>query len=303
MRRSLSLVLALAGIVANAFCGQPEQGVGDAICVVFRGQEAVNQTPRYAVVQTALRTLAPPEGRGHLLLLSMTHVAGEQFYKGLEPELDRADIILYESMKDAPGNETNTPREVDLLTSQLQGMVARLTGLHLQRSWELRLMEGDSRWRCIDLPASQFYAYLDEHPVDLRPAALRHEIADLEALERTDPSEAARFLRSQMLRGFMDTTAGNCCYTWLAPEPRRIVHQFIHVQRDANFLSQVSQAARDNPDRTIAVMLGAQHIPPLERSLETEFHFEETSACWFDAITIQLDQTGSVGKPEASSAK
>ncbi len=297
LRYYFFLLLCTITISGCAVSRQYEQADNDSRRVAFHRPDADGRFG-YATIQTSVITLTDSKGAGRVCLFSMFHIGEKQYYEGLKPLLEKADIILYESMIDADGKGEGTVREVDILEREIVELYTHLAGLHRQTLWEYPLMENDSRWKCIDLPKSQFYAYIDKHKVDLRPSVLRADLAELREQEQKGAGNLADVLRRRLLKDIMATTEETCCYAWLPKEERKIVHQFIHTKRDANFLSQVTQIAGENPDSTIAVILGARHVMPLKENLKAEHGYREISTCWFDAIKVHIGGTAQPDEEE-----
>ena len=297
LRYCFFLLIFIVTIYGCSFSRQSGQAQDDTQRVLFHRADA-NGNFGYATIQTSVITLANSEGSGRICLFSMFHIGEKQYYENLEPLLRQADIILYESMTKAEGTNESAVREVDIIERKTVELYTRLADLYLQHLWEYPLMENDSRWKCIDLPRSQFYAYLDENKIDLKPSLLRVNLLKLQKLEQKKAGETSDALRRSLLRDVKTMTKETCCYRWLPKKDRRIVHRFIHTKRDANFLSQVVQEAREHPKSTIAVLLGARHIMPLKERLEAEHGFEEIDIRWFDVIKIYTGGTAQSNKKE-----
>lgn len=289
-RYSFFLLICIVTINGCAINRQFGQARDDAQRVLYHRPDT-DGSFGYATIQSSVITLTDSKGTGRVSLFSMFHIGEKQYYEDLQELLEQSDIILYESMTKADGKREVTVSEVDIIERKTVELYARLADLHQQHLWQYPLMENDSRWECIDLPRSQFYTYLDEHKIDLKPSLLRANLSNLQKLEQKDTGELASVLRRSLLRDLKAMTKDTCCYMWLPKKDRRVVHRFIHTKRDANFLSQVVRIAREHPDSTVAVLLGARHIMPLKEKLKAEHGFEEIGIHWFDVIKVYNRQT------------
>ena len=285
LRYCFFLLICISTIYGCSYSRQSGQAQNDAERVLFHRSDTDGRFG-YATIQASVITLTNSEGSGRICLFSMFHIGEKQYYENLESLLGQADIILYESMTKAEGKKESAVREVDIIERKTVELYARLADLYIQHLWEYPLMENDSRWKCIDLPRSQFYTYVDENKIDLKPSLLRANLLKFQKLEQEKTGETSDVLRRSLVRDVKTMTKETCCYRWLPRKDRRIVHRFIHNKRDANFLSQVVRAAREHPKSTIAVLLGARHIIPLKESLEAEHGFGEVDIRWFDVIKV-----------------
>ena len=222
-------------------------------------------------LELASRTLSHPE-HGDVTLVGVAHIADASFYASTQERLDRAEVVLFEGVKDA--DETDADPALHDAYSDL----ASALGLAFQQD---EIAYDRPNWHNSDLSVQELTEGMtakgqDPGPVldllnggrELRKMGKLSAKAEKSALVRA----MARVMLVESLpraEGMMATALGDEMYEWLVIERNDAVYGDLIEQRDA----------------AISVLYGAGHLMELEERLISD-GYTVADEVWTPAITV-----------------
>ena len=223
------------------------------------------------LVSTSVRELAHPARDQRVTFLSMLHVGGEEYYRGLEPYLADADLVLAEGLH-APAPPAEGADDVAWVARAYDAL-ARVLGLARQAEWERRV--ADERWQTADALYEDVQGVLE--------GALRLEfgfevrafVAELEG--RLAAGDVDPALRRRAYRGVVNGVIDS--YRSETTPVRRL-----DAMREESMWRALDEALDDPAHRHVVMICGAYHTWELEGRLVRERKFRLARARWHDAM-------------------
>ena len=254
-------------------------------------------------VEVAIRHLAAPNpSQPEIWLVGAVHLADAAHYRRLQHQLDKADVVLFEQVRDARAdkvksdadtvneNEGYRPYAESLgLQSQLDGIdysrpnfewcdmtMQAMLGI-LEAEVALGGQVGDDAQEAIDA-----FERLGGH---INATSFRARLA-LFALERSDKVRAQA--RLMMVKELGNPSKQNEKSRDLPPRLQRLILE----DRNAYLVEKIRQriALREttgDDSKVLAIYYGAAHLPGIERALVQELGYHaEPHTVWDPAIVV-----------------
>lgn len=200
-----------------------------------------------------------------LLLAGTWHVGSPVYYAELARLLERADLVLSETVRaprDTARGERTAPDDL-VLVWRYQRAIAAVLGWRLQADWERSI--ADERWQPLDLSWREQADALGD--AVLLSGAQRAAIERWEAFARGEASPGEIHAAREALRTSMGRDGP-------LPPPR-----WEEARNDAIFAG-LRRVLDEGSARTIVLLHGPAHLRALAPRLEAELGYAAEAACW-----------------------
>ena len=220
-------------------------------------------------------------------LIGMVHIADPQFYRKVQEEIDKADVVLEEAVDGLP-----TPQDIYLFNLQTRAQSL----LHLASQTDA--LESSEKWISADLNMNDD----PEHGMNwaLSPFLLPYEMVKGEPVFLYEKIKRTLFWMTGNRQSYVEATRKesflefNKDFMHVGEEDEekeerlkkaKDKDKFILDIRNENVIKVLEKKLEDKEITTVAIPWGAAHGEGLEKLL-LEKGFEETTSHWNKAIAI-----------------
>lgn len=271
-RRFLLALVIIVGLALAAFAQDKKTSSKDFI----RYEEG-------AGLQIAVTDYVAPTTSQTVTLYGVVHIADAEYYKIVQTDLDKFDVVLYEGVKPRVkvNKETKILNVIQHLTGDLLGLDFQLESIDYTRKNLVHAdidME-DLEERMKDQEVTPFGQFLKGDNLDFLKPILKVAGPLLKEFMKSQP-QIQNQLKDNLGKQLSEADISN----QLSPQ----LYESIVVERNKIVLRIMKEQFAKTPEKkTYSIFYGAAHMPDFEERLE-KLGFKKTNKRWMTAWKVEI---------------